>query len=76
MRSLLQRLPIKSRSVLDIHYPDRHLAALLVHNDYEAEVRSQLEQFEIPLGDDHDPLDPNHLRHPDDFDQDEKECVA
>ncbi|ORE20195.1 hypothetical protein BCV71DRAFT_281404 [Rhizopus microsporus] len=27
---------------LDIHYPGRHLIALLIHNDYESEFRSQL----------------------------------
>ncbi|EIE91823.1 hypothetical protein RO3G_16534 [Rhizopus delemar RA 99-880] len=64
--------------VLDIHYPDHHLVVLLIHNNYEAEVRSQLEKFEIPIHDDYDPLDPNNLRNPyyDDFDQDEKECAA
>ncbi|KAG1638921.1 hypothetical protein G6F44_008351 [Rhizopus delemar] len=61
-----------------IHYPDHHLVVLLIHNNYEAEVRSQLEKFEIPIHDDYDPLDPNNLRNPyyDDFDQDEKECAA
>ncbi|EIE90609.1 hypothetical protein G6F46_007817 [Rhizopus delemar] len=64
--------------VLDIHYPDCHLVAILIHNDYEAEDRSQLEKFEIHLRDDHNPLDPNNLRNPDydNFDQDEKECTA
>ncbi|KAG1596801.1 hypothetical protein G6F47_007878 [Rhizopus delemar] len=78
IRSLLRRLHINSNRVLDIHYPDRHLVALLLHNDYEAEVRSQLEKFEIPIHDDYDPMDPNNLRNPyyDDFDQDEKGCAA
>ncbi|KAG1447747.1 hypothetical protein G6F46_012374 [Rhizopus delemar] len=60
--------------VLDIHYPDCHLVALLIHNDYEAEVCSQLEKFETFLRDNHDPLDPNNLRNPDydNFNQDEK----
>ncbi|KAG1175842.1 hypothetical protein G6F46_009509 [Rhizopus delemar] len=76
--SLLRRLPIKSSCVLDIHYPDRHLVAFLIHNDYEAEVHSQLEKFEIPLCDDYDPLDPNNLQNSyyDNFNQDEKECAA
>jgi hypothetical protein len=71
-------LLINSSRVLDVHYPYRHLIALLIHNDYEAEVRSQLEKFEIPLCDEYDPLDPNNLRNPDydNFDQDEKECAA
>ncbi|KAG0747124.1 hypothetical protein G6F57_007042 [Rhizopus arrhizus] len=62
IRSLLRRLHINSSHVLDIHYPDHHLVALLIHNDCEAEVRSQLENFEIPLRDDYDPQDPNSLR--------------
>ncbi|KAG1055838.1 hypothetical protein G6F43_002232 [Rhizopus delemar] len=76
--SLLRRLHINSNRVLDIHYPDRYLVALLIHNNYEAEVRSQLEKFKIPLHNNYDSLDPNNLRDPyyDDFDQDEKECAA
>ncbi|KAG1049029.1 hypothetical protein G6F43_008620 [Rhizopus delemar] len=64
--------------IKDTYYHDRHLVTLLIHNDYEAEVRSQLEKFEIPLHDDYDPLDPNNLRNPyyDDFNQDKKECTA
>ncbi|KAG1557857.1 hypothetical protein G6F49_005010 [Rhizopus delemar] len=45
IRSLLRRLNINSNRVLDIHYPDRHLVVLLIHNNCEAEVRSQLEKI-------------------------------
>ncbi|KAG1150723.1 hypothetical protein G6F37_007840 [Rhizopus arrhizus] len=75
--SFLHTCDENASHVLDVHYPYRHLVALLIHNDDEAEVRSQLENFEIPLRD-YDPLDPNNLRNSDydNFDQDEKECAA
>ncbi|KAG1315296.1 hypothetical protein G6F64_000776 [Rhizopus arrhizus] len=47
-RSLLQRFHINSSCVLDIHHSDHHLVVLLIHNNYEAEVRSQLEKFYYP----------------------------
>lgn len=39
---------INSSRVLDIHYPDRHLVALLIHNDYESDLRSQL-SLQLPF---------------------------
>ncbi|PHZ07319.1 uncharacterized protein RHIMIDRAFT_275067 [Rhizopus microsporus ATCC 52813] len=40
LRSRLRQLSINTRRVLSIHYPDRHLVALLIYNDYEAEFCS------------------------------------
>jgi hypothetical protein len=37
----------------------------------EAELRSQLKKFEIPVQDDYDPLDPSNLRDPDYDDRNE-----
>ncbi|RCH88818.1 hypothetical protein CU097_010597 [Rhizopus azygosporus] len=45
LRSRLRQLNINTRRILSIHYPDRHLVALLIHNDYEDELRSQLKKF-------------------------------
>ncbi|CEG70487.1 hypothetical protein RMATCC62417_06376 [Rhizopus microsporus] len=65
LRSRLRQLNINAHRILDIHYPDRHLVALLIHNDYEDELRLQLKKFKIPIQDDYDPLDPLNLRNPD-----------
>ncbi|KAG0815849.1 hypothetical protein G6F18_013061 [Rhizopus arrhizus] len=48
IRSRLRQLNINTRRILNIHYSDRDLVALLIHNDYETELRSLLKKFEIP----------------------------
>ncbi|ORE02295.1 hypothetical protein BCV72DRAFT_318708 [Rhizopus microsporus var. microsporus] len=65
LRSHLRQLNINVRRILNIHYPDRHVVALLIHKDYEVGFRSQLKKFKIPVQDDYDPLDPSNLRDPD-----------
>jgi hypothetical protein len=57
-------LHIDSSHVLDIHYPDRQFIALLIHNDYESEFRSQLNKLAITVRDEYDSLDPTNLRDP------------
>ena len=64
LRNRIRRLHINSSHVLDIHYPDHHLVALLIHNDYDSELRSQLNKFAITVRDEYDPLDPTNLRDP------------
>ncbi|CEG74418.1 hypothetical protein RMATCC62417_09642 [Rhizopus microsporus] len=64
LRSRLRRLHINSSRVLGIHYPNHHLVALLLHNDYESELHSQLNKFTITVRDEYDPLDPANLRDP------------
>lgn len=78
IRSRLRQLNINTRRILNIHYPDRDLVALLIHNDYETELRSLLKKFEIPVQDDYDPLDPSNLRDPkyDDWDEADRTCAA
>ncbi|ORE11154.1 hypothetical protein BCV72DRAFT_253953 [Rhizopus microsporus var. microsporus] len=61
LRSRLRRLHINSSRILDIHYPDRHFVALLIRNDYESELRSQLNKLTITVCDEYDPLDPANL---------------
>lgn len=58
LRSRLRQLNINTRCIPNIH---RHLVALLIHNDYKVELRSQLKKFMIPVQDDYDPLDPSNL---------------
>ncbi|KAG1549161.1 hypothetical protein G6F47_002729 [Rhizopus delemar] len=39
IRSRLRKLDINNNRIIDIHYPDRNIVALLIHNDYEDELR-------------------------------------
>ncbi|CEI96881.1 hypothetical protein RMCBS344292_11028 [Rhizopus microsporus] len=50
--------------ILDIHYSDRSIVALFVHNDYVSELCKQLGCFKVTLKDDFDPCDPKVLRDP------------
>ncbi|ORE08348.1 hypothetical protein BCV72DRAFT_324226 [Rhizopus microsporus var. microsporus] len=47
-----------SSHVLDIHYPDCHLAGFLAHSDHESDPRSQLNRFAITVRDEYDSRDP------------------
>ncbi|KAG1050146.1 hypothetical protein G6F43_007565 [Rhizopus delemar] len=64
VRSLLQKLDINNNRILDIHYPDRNILALLVHNDYAAELRQQLQRFKVTIKDDFDRCSSQNLRDP------------
>ncbi|KAG1137714.1 hypothetical protein G6F37_007234 [Rhizopus arrhizus] len=64
VRSRLRKLDINNNRILDIHYPDRNILTLLVHNDYAAELRQQLQRFKITIKDDFDPCSPQNLRDP------------
>ncbi|ORE09629.1 hypothetical protein BCV72DRAFT_319256 [Rhizopus microsporus var. microsporus] len=48
--SRLRQLNINTRRILNIHFSDHHPVALLIHNDYKNELRSQLKKFKIPTG--------------------------
>lgn len=60
----MRKLDINNNRILDIHYPDRNVVALLVHNDYADELRSHLQRFKATLKDDFNPCDPKILRGP------------
>lgn len=64
MRNRLAALGIQNSRVLDIHYPDRHVAAFLVHNDYASTFIANFNNHNISPITDFDPLDTNHLRDP------------
>ncbi|KAG0746026.1 hypothetical protein G6F23_003921 [Rhizopus arrhizus] len=57
-------LDINNNRALDIHYPNRNILALLVHNDYAAELRQQLQRFKIAIKGDFDSCSPQNLRYP------------
>ncbi|KAG0950135.1 hypothetical protein G6F57_000685 [Rhizopus arrhizus] len=64
VRSRLRKLDINNNRILDIHYPDRNILALLVHNDYAAELRQQLQRFKVTIKYDFDLCNPQNLRNP------------
>jgi hypothetical protein len=64
LRPRLRKLDINNNRILDIHYPDRNVVALLVHNDYADELRFHLRKFKVTLKDDFDPCNPMILRDP------------
>ncbi|KAF7724074.1 hypothetical protein EC973_001407 [Apophysomyces ossiformis] len=63
MRARLRKLGIDNSRILDIHYPDRQVIALLIHNDFEQTLLDQLNRFGITTLT-YDPLDPVNLRDP------------
>ncbi|ORY89518.1 hypothetical protein BCR43DRAFT_415124, partial [Syncephalastrum racemosum] len=64
LRSTLKKLRIDTSRILDMHFPDRCVAALLVHNDYAEELIAQLSALGIQPHDLFDPLDPAIIRDP------------
>ncbi|KAG1137689.1 hypothetical protein G6F37_011048 [Rhizopus arrhizus] len=64
IRSRLCKLDINNNRIIDIHYPDRNIVALLIHNDYEDELRKQLQCFKVTIKEDFNPCDPQVLRDP------------
>jgi hypothetical protein len=64
MRSTLRQLQVDTSRVLDIHYPDYNVLALLVHNDYAEQARSTLIASKCKILQDFDPLSPDILHDP------------
>jgi hypothetical protein len=64
LRSKLRDLRINHSRILDIHYPDRHIVALLVHNDYADELRDHFIKCRVTPSDEFDPCDPKVVRDP------------
>ncbi|KAG1464647.1 hypothetical protein G6F46_002674 [Rhizopus delemar] len=64
IRSHLRKLDINNNRIIDIHYHDRNIVALLIHNDYEDELRQQLQRFKVTIKEDFNPCDHEVLRDP------------
>jgi hypothetical protein len=58
IRSHLRKLDINNNHIIDIHYPDSNIVALLIHNDYEDELRQQLQRFKVTIKENFNPCDP------------------
>ncbi|KAI7853450.1 hypothetical protein BDC45DRAFT_424868, partial [Circinella umbellata] len=61
MRQILRTLRIDNSRILDVHFPDRQVAALLIHNDYAPLLMEILEKEGIKVKKEFDPLDPSIL---------------
>ncbi|KAF7720560.1 hypothetical protein EC973_007492 [Apophysomyces ossiformis] len=64
MRRRFRQLGIENSRILDIHYLDQQVIAILVHNDFAPELKTVLSKFGVNLYTDYDPLDPKHLKDP------------
>jgi hypothetical protein len=64
LRTTLKRLGLNNSRILDIHYPDRNVAALLVHNDYAPELKQLFTTMKISVKEDFNPWDGSSLKDP------------
>ncbi|CAO3661157.1 unnamed protein product, partial [Rhizopus stolonifer] len=64
MRKKLRQLKLDNGRILDVHYPDNKVVALLVHNDYVSEATTILNKCGIQLIQDFNPHDESRLHDP------------
>lgn len=64
VREKLRTLGIDNGRILDVHYPTRGVVALLIHNDYLPQLTEILEQHQLSILQEFDPLSPANLNDP------------
>ncbi|KAG2202955.1 hypothetical protein INT46_010207 [Mucor plumbeus] len=64
LRSYLRQMGVNNARVLDIHYLDRNIAALLLHNEYAADFQKLLESKRVHFVNNFDPWDGSILKDP------------
>ncbi|KAI8368218.1 uncharacterized protein BYT42DRAFT_504111 [Radiomyces spectabilis] len=64
LRQTLRTLGFDNSRILDVHYPDRQVVALLIHNDYHDTLVASFARHNINPLKDFNPRDPSHLRDP------------
>ncbi|CAO3694849.1 unnamed protein product [Rhizopus stolonifer] len=64
MHKKLRQLKLDNGRILDVHYPDNKVVAMLVHNDYASEAATILEKCGIQLLQDFNPRDESRLHDP------------
>ncbi|KAI7847066.1 hypothetical protein BDC45DRAFT_562577 [Circinella umbellata] len=47
LRDILRKLKIDNSRILDVHFPDRGVVGILIHNDYESDLTAQLNRVEF-----------------------------
>ncbi|KAJ8651417.1 hypothetical protein O0I10_013040 [Lichtheimia ornata] len=78
VRARFRKLGIDNGRVLDIHYPDYQVLAVLTHNDYVAELKQLMAEQGIYPMDKFSPDDPTRLRDPKykDLDNAQRQTIA
>ncbi|KAI7848619.1 endonuclease-reverse transcriptase-domain-containing protein, partial [Circinella umbellata] len=61
VRRHLRSININNGRILDIYYPEKNILALLIHNDFTDELKSQLGQHGITPKTSYDPTSPDIL---------------
>ncbi|KAG2215751.1 hypothetical protein INT45_005208 [Circinella minor] len=64
LRDILRKLKIDNSRILDVHFPDRGVVGVLIHNDYELELTAQLNRRGVQLHNSFDPCHPDIVRDP------------
>lgn len=64
LRTMFQKLGINNGRLLDLHYPDRNIVAVLVHNDYAPDLTELLSKKGIKLNTTFDPCAAEVLKDP------------
>ena len=76
LRSYLRNMGVNNARILDIYYPDRNIAALLLHNDYATEFKQLLESKRVHLANNFDPWKGSTLKDPQYMDLTEQERTS
>ncbi|KAI8327972.1 hypothetical protein BC941DRAFT_332955, partial [Chlamydoabsidia padenii] len=64
VRQTLKQLKIDNNRILDVYYPAMNTTALLIHNDFADDLKTQLNTAGIKPLDTFDPLNPQHISDP------------
>ncbi|KAG1318924.1 hypothetical protein G6F62_012099 [Rhizopus arrhizus] len=64
LRTTFKKLGVNNGRLLDLHYPDRNIVAVLVHNDYAPELTELLTKKGIKLNTTFDPCAASVLKDP------------
>lgn len=64
LRRNLTNIGLQNSRILDVHYPDNHIVALLVHNDYTTLVLEAFSRLQVQPITDFDPRSPSNLKDP------------
>ncbi|KAG1367300.1 hypothetical protein G6F61_013028 [Rhizopus arrhizus] len=78
LRTTFRKLGINNARLLDVHYPARNIAAILIHNDYEQEFKDLLRHHNVPIKDDFKPFSGTILADPKyaDLPSEERDSIA
>lgn len=64
IRRSLSALGVNNARIMDIHFPDRNVCGLLIHNDFEQELINTLQHHKVQLLPTFDPHAPEIIRNP------------